>query len=55
MAAFSDSTPVVGMRRSTAPARSFSRTPRPSLPMMRAHLRVRSTSPRFRSPAGTAA
>ena len=36
-------------------SRSRSLTPRPSLPMMNAQLRVRSTSPRFFVPAGMAA
>src|SRR5207302_494204 len=43
-AAFKDSTPTVGIERAIAPARICSLTPRASLPITSAQLRVRSTA-----------
>ena len=45
MAAFSDSTPDVGMETSAAAVRIRRLTPRASLPMISAQRRVKSTSP----------
>src|SRR6202142_559942 len=55
VAALRDSTPRVGMRRPAAPALHSSLTPRPSLPITKAHPRLRPAWSRFFEAEGAAA